>query len=275
MIQQTKPIFILYLICIFITGSLFFQSCEEDMFQPEKTEKINKSKEYEKYLSAHIRFVNEIESARNNRVNRKKIGQVNGKDVYRNFQQKFDMKLFTNVIEARHNLLRKYPKYSQIDKHKKEMLAKDAIAHSKKLSDLVSLEHETEQGFVRLKSGPNEAEESISNLGPSSQYLIGAYGSYETAYDACMNFSMNNNVESGGYIFQDASALFVRDHEATGTSMNLPVWSELDNASSTFHFQFNNPDMSPADSSALEALESYGIDSMIIITPDTIAGYSY
>ena len=59
--------------------------------------------------------------------------------------------------------------------------------------------------------------------------------------------------------------------------MNIPIWNGI-GASATFHFHPGDDaaaSMSPTDSLAVQILQSFGVDSVIIITNDTIQGYGF
>lgn len=105
-------------------------------------------------------------------------------------------------------------------------------------------------------------------------FFFNWFSSIVDAFQACMNYFQTNNVESGGYIFPDGRALFIIDSLATDTTMSIPVWRN--GASAMFHYHPDSTtNMSAVDSLAARIQLNYGIDSMIIITHDTISGYGF
>lgn len=245
--------------------SFIFQSCEEVLL-PTQNEIISESKEFEDYVAAHYEFTTELQSFNNSK---KKIGQVNGKNVYRKVSKSFDTNLFLKVLIARNNLLDKYPEYSQISAKNKNYILEEALSKSAKLSHIIPLE--VKSPTIRLKSGNVEGGDPLGFPNFFTQW----FSSYDDAYDACKNYSQTNKVESGGYIFPNGLALFVVDSLATDTTMSIPIWSGI-GALATFHFHpGGTTSMSPTDSLAVQTLQSFGVDSVIIITNDTIQGYGF
>lgn len=258
----------IFVILLFMTfNSLIFLSCEKDLL-PSQNQLISESKEFEEYVAIHYKFFSEVNSFKSQN---QKIGQINGRNIYRKVSKSFDPNLFLKTIEARNSLLEKYPEYSQMAKNDKNDILEKALSTSTKLNQIIPLELLTPQ--IRLKGGNSEGDDALGLLGFFTQF----FGSYDDAYDACRNYSQTNNVESGGYIFPNGTALFVVDSLATDTTMNIPIWNGI-GASATFHFHPGDdaaPWMSPTDSMAMETISQYGVDSVIIITNDTIQGYGF
>lgn len=266
MIRKNKTLVITALFSLICSGFLF-QSCEKDLFSTQN-EIISESKEFEDYILAHYEFSTELQSFENSK--KKIIGQVNGKNVYRKVSKSFDTNLFSNVLTARNKLLEKYPEYSQISTKNKILILEEAVSKSTKLSHTIPLE--LNSPTLRLKSGNVEGDDDALGL---PGFFTKFFATIEAAFNACRNYSQTNHVESGGYIFPNGTALFVIDSLATDTTMNMPIWNNI-GASATFHFHdvYNTAGvMSATDSLAIQTLLNFGVDSVIIITNDTINGY--
>jgi hypothetical protein len=188
-----------------------------------------------------------------------KIGEIDGRNIYRTTTNNFKTELFNKIVVTRKELIDKYPEYEQINKNK---LFDIASIKSKKIADLIPIENTP----IRLRQGFE-----LPNI---TGYSFQWYNFIVDGFQACRNYSIANGVESGGYIFPDGRALFIIDSCATSSSMNIPVWAN--GSSASFHYHPDSTtNMSSTDSIAFNVMRQYAIDSMIIITADTIVGYGF
>jgi hypothetical protein len=244
------------------TSVLFIQSCN-DSFDTDRlniSETVASSIEYENYLVACLTFSNEGTVHGSPQI----AGKINGKNVWRQTAVKIDRQLFDNAIETYGILVDKFPEYRQMSNIKKNELLNRVSIKSEKVKQLIPIDKLSPT--IRLK----QDSETLSIPG----FFLQWFESIAAAFQECMSFSQTNNVESGGYIFPDGRALFIIDSLATDTTMNIPVWRN--GASATFHYHpYGDTNMSPTDSLATRILQNYSIDSVIIITSDTISGYGF
>ncbi len=257
------------MLCFF--SIIGFLGCEKENTFPEM-EDITQSQEFEDYLMTHIQFVNGIQPSNTEKVI---IGQINGRDVYRYSHMAYDKGLFNRVVEARNNLIKKYPNYTTLSRVEKESVYYDRIQNSKVLNEIVSVK--TSLGtFVRLKSEPTEADDAASDIEGqlSDKYSLETFNSYENAYDAARSHGDSTGVESGGFIFPDGSAIFFVSDSATTSSTTLPVWNN--GASTTYHYHpGGTPTMSSQDSLSMDFMSTYGINTCVIVTSDSTYTYRF
>jgi hypothetical protein len=241
----------------FVTGC----SQDEDTTGLNEVDVITQSKEYEDYLIAYYTFINGCGTIQDSPQS---IGQINGKNVWRKTVNKFDHKLLYNAVDSYTVLINKFPEYLQINDTKKYELLNKVSIKSEKITRLIPIDKLSPT--IRLKQ--DYEFPSIPN------FFYTWFESIVDAFQACMTYSQTNNVESGGYIFPDGRALLIIDSLATDTSMNIPVWRN--GASAQFHYHPDSTtNMSFQDSIASQIFLQYGIDSMIIISHDTISGYGF
>jgi hypothetical protein len=253
-------------IAIFV-ASCFMINCslDDDTTGLEKIDEISLSEEYENYLVAYFTFSNEAITRNSPQI----IGVINGKNVWRQTAKKIDRQLFDNAVETYKILINKFPEYQQMNGSKKSQLLNKVSMKSEKVTQLTPIGKLSP--IIRLKQDDTETP-SVPG------FLLQWFESIADAFQACMNYSQTNNVESGGYIFPDGRALFIIDSLATDSSMNIPVWNN--GASASFHYHpsdstGSNANMSSVDSIAASFMQNYGIDSLIIITADSITGYGF
>jgi hypothetical protein len=254
-----KKIFFLIMMTVSV---LFVQSCSDSFDADELniSETVGSSIEYENYLVACFTFSNEVTVQDSPQI----IGEINGRNVWRQAARKIDRQLFDDAIEAYEVLVNKFPEYQQMNDTKKSELLNKVSIKSEKVKQLIKIGEFSPT--IRLK----QDSETPSLPG----YFLQWFESIADAFQACMTYSQTNQVESGGYIFPDGRALFIIDSVATDSTMNIPVWRN--GASSSFHYHpGGTTNMSPADSIAASTMSQYGIDSVIIITSDTISGYGF
>jgi proteasome lid subunit RPN8/RPN11 len=262
------------ILMLFLVSTMVFWSCEKDTFFSE-TEEITQSQEFEDYLVAHFQFMDEIQSSKT-KTKKVKIGQVNGKNVYRYSRKNFDKELFNEAVDARNNLINKYPNYSSLNNSEKKRAYYNTIQNSKRLNQIVSIKPKLDIPFVRLKSAPAEADDAASDVEDQlpDQFSLETLDDYEDAYDAARAHGDSTGFESGGYIFDDSSAIFFVDDSATSSSMSMPVWNN--GASTTYHYHpGGTPTMSSQDSLSMDFMDSYGIDTCIIVTSDSTYTYGF
>jgi hypothetical protein len=241
---------------------ILVQNCNDnsDINELDLSESVSNSIEFENYLVACFTFANELNIQNSLQI----IGEVNGRFFLRKNTKKIDRQLFDNATEAYETLIGKFPEYRQMDNVRKNVLLNKISNKSKKIQQLIPIDKFSPTS--RLKSG--------FEFPDVPGFFFQWFESIMDAFQACMNYSQTNNVESGGYIFLDGRALFIIDSIATDTSMNIPVWNN--GAYATFHYHPHNTlDLSPQDSIVASFLQTYNIDSLIIITHDTIVGYGF
>lgn len=252
---------IIGLLCVSIS-SFVFQGCEKDELLFEY-EDIAQSAEFNDYLNAQVEFIEKV-----NQISDKKqvIGQIKGKNIYKS-NKSINSKSFYNAVETRSKLIQKYPEYAQIDILDKNLMVEKAVIKSEKLSEKYPINQTSYN--VRLKNGV------VENPNSSSSIINKWFKFFEDAINACRNYSQaNNNVESGGYILPDGRGLFIIDKNATDTSMVMPVFKNgMPVGTKTFHFHDVSPYPSAQDSSAMQFMRDYGVDSLLIITPNEIFRY--
>ena len=98
-------------------------------------------------------------------------------------------------------------------------------------------------------------------------FSVQYFSSFQEAYEASKNYSNQNN----------GKALFVIASTATDWKMRMPIFKDVYGADATFHFHPGDGpnEMSQADSIAMELFIKHNIDSLIILTNDTIKGYKF
>ncbi len=256
---KKSNLFSTFVVMLMMFSGVVFVGCEKNMFESPK-DIIANSPEFEEYLVAHFKFEDEFENA----SKRRKIGEINGRAIYSRTSSNAHNELFENVVSARNTLIAKHPQYEQMSDADKNDMMDIAMENSAKLGAYV------EFPVDRLKMTRTE---------PWRGYMGCSYRpfeNYEDAYDACRKYSQTNNIESGGYIYSNGMALFFIDSDATDTTMHIPVWKN--GALATFHFHPGDDVLcSPSqyDRVAMETMLQFGIDSMIIITNDSIKGYRF
>jgi hypothetical protein len=261
--KKYKVYSLIAIITTMMFTGIFIQCCSDnsDIDELKVSETISSSIEFENYLIAYFTFTNECVTIQNSP---QIIGQINGKKIWKKTVNKIDRKLLDDVVESNKILVNKFPEYPQMNDTKKHELLNNALIKSEKIRRLIPVNNLSPT--IRLKQG--------SEIPSVPGFFLDWFASITEAYQACMNYSQTNNVESGGYIFPDGRAILIIDSLATDSTMRIPVWNN--GASAGFHYHpGNNPSMSPQDSLAMSLMQEHGIDSLIIITQDTISGYGF
>jgi hypothetical protein len=237
-----------------VVASCMLAGCQKENFDENEIDVISQSKEYEEYIIANLQFYNELQNITGGEV---KIGEIDGKSLYRTSKKDFNIELFDKIVDANNELMDKYPDYKLMDKNKKEKLFEIVSVKSKEIAKLLPIENTP----MRLKGN------GIENF---AQYITTNFSNYLAAFTACFNFSSDAEIESGGIVLP---AIFFIDKLATGNHMSMP-WSTIvvnSNATSTFHYHpGGNPYPSPSDSIAVQAMQQFSnINCLTILTKDT------
>jgi hypothetical protein len=246
---------------IIVVASCFVTGCT-DTDELSISESVSSSIEYENYLVAYFTFSNEVTTQNSPQI----IGVINGKNVWRQTAKKIDRQLFDNAIETYEILVDKFPEYQQMNDVKKNELFNKVSMKSEKVMQLLPIDKLSPT--IRLKQDPEHPT--------LPGFFLQWFESIAEAFQACRNYSQTNQVESGGYIFPDGRALFIIDSLATDTTMNIPIWRN-GNATTNYHYHPKGTitTMSHYDSIAAASMRIHDIDSMIILTADSIYGYGF
>jgi hypothetical protein len=246
------------MITAIVIASCFVTGCQkEDNTDLNETDMIDQSKEYEEYIIAHLNFYNDMHNINGQKI---KIGEINGRNVYRTTKNDFNVELLDKIFVTHNELIDKYPEYEKLDVEGKNKLYEVVSVKSQKVAQLIPIESTP----VRLKNN------LIEN---ASRYIQQHFSNYYNAFMACFKYSSTKKVESGGIILYEGDGIFVIDTMATVKKMSLPVTlikNNSNNISSTFHYHpRGNPYPSHNDSIAMQAMEEYGVSTLIILAADS------
>jgi proteasome lid subunit RPN8/RPN11 len=240
-----------------IIAGCFVTGCSHDEFsETNEIDVISQSKEYEEYIVAHLNFYNELQNIDGQKV---KIGEINGKNVYRITTNELNIELFDKIFITHNKLIDKYPEYEKLETGEKSKLFEIVSVKSKKIARLIPVENTP----IRLKNA------TVEQL---TRFIQRYFSYYLDAFVECFNYSNTNKVESGGVITPEGSALFIIDTAATINSMTMRVHHTKSGSiyNATFHFHpGGNTAPSRNDSIAMQAMEKLGINTLIILTPDS------
>ncbi|SKB89081.1 hypothetical protein [Alkalitalea saponilacus] len=255
-----KPTSLVF-IGIIIISCIIFMGCEKDEYTTQ-TEILSQSEDFVDYLNALADFVEEIQ---NDSHNKHVIGQINGENIYKT-SKSINAEIFYKIFEARSKFVSIHPEYAKMNIIDKNIMVDKAVMNSDRLIKSFNINTSFN---VRLKSG------QVENTSSNGNFLYEWFSNFEDAFNACRNYSQaNNNVESGGYLFPNGRAILIIDKNATDTTMVMPVSKNgMPSGTITYHFHDQNKYPSPTDSITMQFMKSYGVDSLIIVTPNGIHGY--
>ena len=254
-IKNMKLLGFITMICI-ISAGIFMQSCGryDDMHEIDQVDLVGNSVEYENYLMEVLAFVYEQDEMQNSR---QIVGQVDGMNIYKTSTTKINRESLNRIFDNHEALTKKFPQYAKMDDSRKAALMNKVAMKSKKISKLIA----GYEGLstIRLKDG-KEQKDILKEL------VTQLFSKFSSAIDMCIQYSQKFEIETGGYLFPNGTALFIYDTKATSTYMRLPVQKYPD-GTVTFHYHPNgDPAMSPGDSAMIKTLKENGVKKMMIIT---------
>lgn len=204
----------------------------------EQYERVVNSWEYNNYQMAQKEFINVFVL-----LDSSKMIYVDSLNMYKLSFRKEKKAL----EEATAILVRKYPEFLMVENNAHRQ-SKIALTRDGDFIDRSKCNHPESMAHQILPK-----QKTIKN----GRFNVLPFVSSFEAYQACVEYSHDNNVESGGYVFSDYSSIFAIDNQATHSTMQLPGFNwpnEELTPIHAYHHHFHSPRLAHQDSITQEEL---------------------